>query len=151
MKRRLGATALACTVGFVGPAVAEELRGKVLRWEPDFGALHLERPTGEEVVVPVSGETEIAATYGDLADGTVFEAGERVIVSRDDAGPIRIKIEPPEPEAATEPGEKSAEPEATATPAEAPPSSPSPSPNPEPPAESAPEVTPATDQSSGEN
>ncbi len=107
-------------------AFAEQLRGKVLRWEPEFGALHLEQSTGEEVVVPVSDATEISGAFGRLSDGQLFDAGEWVTVSREGNEPTKIAIERPDQQADITPGEIGDEMETS------PPTTPTPEPTPEP-------------------
>ncbi len=101
-------------------ALSEELRGKVLRWEQEFGALHLERRTGDEVVVPISDRTEITATFAELTDGTILEPGEWVTVSREKSGPLKIMIELPEQDAEITPGEILDEMEPTPSPSPSP-------------------------------
>ena len=75
-------------------AGSTELSGEVIRWEKDLGALHLRAEDGEEVVVPVLDHTEIVADYADYSSGKLFEAGERVQVSREDNGPLRVEVRP---------------------------------------------------------
>lgn len=105
MRRKLGVTALLFVAVASGGGIAEELRGIVLRWDQEFGALHLEQSTGDEAVVPISAETKVVAAFGNLTDGKIFEPGETVVVSREGGESILIVIEAPGQHTEITPGE----------------------------------------------
>lgn len=140
MKRTFGAAALLLVTIAAGNASAEELRGKVLRWDQRFGALHLAVSTGDEVVVPISSGTKIEASFGELVDGKIFEPDELVTISREVVGgPITVSVETPAPDADIEPGDISDGMEATQE------TSPTASPSPEPTATADPEPSSTAD------
>ncbi len=70
------------------------MSGTVMSWDQDLGALHVRKESGTEVVVPVVDQTEIQVGYADIASGNLFAEGDRVRVSQEGDGPLRVEVLP---------------------------------------------------------